>query len=248
MKSTRLLAAAAALAISAATLTASLPAQASATLTSVKLSSSSVVLDGNAGCANRINVSLLVTQPAGEQFAEYTSATAVVVGPTGDNEDYLFMPVTATSGNVTTYSDGIFLCGYNAPGRYTMQSEVSWYDGTNFRSQQRSNQFYVNRPTTLSYNASPEPAKRGAKLTHSGQLMFDRFGYGAFYGPKGVKLTLSFKKSGTSAFVVKATIATGASGKFAATFKTDADGTWRLTYPGSAYYQSQIKDDYVDTK
>lgn len=224
----------------------SAPAHAEATLSSVALSKTVIVVDGNWGCGDRSAVTVKVNEPA-NQWSSFTNVSAKVVDQNNNDIDYLLMSFKSKSGDTSTYADNINLCGFDQPGRYNLKTEVSWYDGSNFRTQQRVSAFYVKRPTSLTYNATPEPVKRGSKLHHTGQLKYDAFGYGDYYGPAGVKLTLQFRPTGSSTFVTKGTITTKAQGKFDSTLVATADGTWRLIFPTNNYRQNQTKEDYVDT-
>ncbi|MEU7904269.1 hypothetical protein [Actinoplanes sp. NPDC049118] len=225
------------------------PAQAAIDLSSVTLSTTTVVLDGDAGCGNRVNVTVKVFVPTAEQENLF-SVTSTAVAPNGDSVDFLLMNQKSRSGDYATYGDSVYLCGFDAPGRYRLDTEVVWWDDaiSGTRQEDNSQTFYVKRPTTLTYNATPEPAKRGTNLTHKGRLMFDPFGYGKLYGPSGQTLKISFKKTGTSAYVAKGTVKTTSGGYYSKKLRTDADGTWRVEYPANNYRQTQAKGDYVDTK
>lgn len=221
------------------------PAQADVVLSTISLSTTTVVLNGDAGCANRVNVSVKVQHPSTDDSLVSVSGSAT--RPDGDISDFLTFLSSSRSGDTVTYKDSIFLCGFEKPGRYVLDIDVAWFgESTNEVSKQA--QFYVKRPTTLTYNASPEPVKKGKSLTHSGRLMFDPFGYGGLYGPSGVKLKLMFKKAGTSTYVTKGTVTTKSGGYYSGTTKADYDGTWRMQYPTNSYRQSQDVYDAVDVK
>lgn len=225
------------------------PAQAAIALSTVSLSTSTVVLNGDAGCGNRVTVTVKVRVPAAEQENLF-SVDATAVAPNGDIVDFLFLNQRSRSGDYATYGDTVFLCGFDAPGRYRLETEVVWWDDaiSGAREAANSKTFYVKRPTTLTYNATPEPAKRGSNLAHKGRLMFDPFGYGGLYGPAGQTLKISFKKAGTSTYVAKGTVKTTSGGYYSKKLRTDADGTWRVEYPTNNYRQTQTRGDYVDTK
>jgi hypothetical protein len=225
------------------------PAQAAISLMSVSLSTGTVVLNGDAGCGGRVNVTVKVTVPPAEQ-ADLFGVDATVVAPDGDNVGYLLLHHTSQSGDVATFSNPVMLCGFHAPGKYRLDTKVLWWDDTISGTRQAtdSKAFSVKRPTSLTYGASPEPAKRGTSLTHKGRLLFDPYGYGGFYGPKGVTLKISFKKKGTAKYVAKGSVVTTKGGYYSKKLRTTADGTWRVEYPGNSARQNQLKYDYVDTK
>jgi hypothetical protein len=224
------------------------PAAADVALSQVTLSTGTVVINGDAGCANRVKVTYKVYDPAPDP--DYpVDITAEVVAPNGDASDFLLPAYASRSGDYTYYTDWVFLCGFEPPGRYEIRSEVSWWDRTlNVeRVIERTTVFSVKRPTSVTYNAAPEPAKRGSYLTHSGQLKFDPFAPGAMYGAKNITLTIAFKRAGTTSYVNKATVLTGTGGYYSKKLQTWYDGTWRITYPGNTWRQPQVKYDYVDT-
>jgi hypothetical protein len=225
------------------------PASADAAISSVTMSTTTIVLDGDQGCGKRSDVTVKLTQPKDEPLSGYTSATGYVTDQSGDDVDILLLPKKSASGNVTTYADSISLCGWQSPGRYTLRTEATWFDTEgDMHVEKKSMTFYVKRPTTLTYNATPEPVKKGALITHKGRLTFDPFNYGKQYGAANVKLTLAFKRSGTSTYASAVTITTGKDGNFNVKTKADKDGTWRVSLPDNNYRQSQAKTDYIDVK
>ena len=236
-------------AVVAASVLVASPARADIALTGVTTSTSTVVLNGDAGCGDRVQVTVKLYQPTTGEDQLY-GVTADVVAPNGDTADFLVLPYRSRSGDYAFYADWVYMCGFEAPGRYRIHTEVDWWDAALQTSRQATNDsyFHLKRPTSLTYNASPEPAKVGTSLTHSGRLMFDPFGYGAAYGASGIKLTITFKAAGTTAYVAKGSVTTGKGGYYAKKLRTDADGTWRIQYPVNTWRQSQTKYDYVDTK
>jgi hypothetical protein len=86
---------------------------------------------------------------------------AVAVAPNGDNADYLSPKLVSRNGDYATYSDKVFLCGFQPAGTYRVDIEVTWWDDelSAARKAERSVKFAVKRPTSLSYNATPEPVK-----------------------------------------------------------------------------------------
>ncbi|MEU4419555.1 hypothetical protein AB0F81_02950 [Actinoplanes sp. NPDC024001] len=231
---------------------ASSPAQAAdVKLAGVTLSSSTVVLDGDAGCGNRLKVTFKVYNPAsGDEEFLSPSVNADVVAANGDIVDILTPSQSSRSGNYVYYTDNVFLCGgLHAPGRYQVQTELTWWD-ENYDDHviERSDSFSLQRPTSLTYNATPEPVKKGAKLTHSGQLKIDPVGYGAKKGAKGVTLKFYFKANGSKTYVYKGKTVTTANGKYNKKIKATKSGIWKVVYAGSSTKQPQTKYDTVKVK
>lgn len=221
-------------------------ANAAVALVSVKASTSTVVLNGDAGCGDRLSMTVKVNQPTAEDA--YVSVLTEVIAPNGDNVDYLFYLSSKRAGDTVTYTDAALLCGFYGPGRYRLHTTVSWFGVGDSNEQSQELAFNVKRPTSLTFNASPEPVKKNTNLTVAGQLKFDPYSYGPAYGPKGIKLSLDFKATGSSSYVHKATITTGTSGKYSGKIKATASGTWRMTYPVNNTRQSQVKTDAVVLK
>lgn len=234
--------------MTAAALTVSAEPAAAQILDLVTLSSSTAVLDGDAGCGNRITVAVRVKAPVGDTSTSYTTVSAEAVAPDGDTADVLLLLNKKRSGDYVTYTDAINICGFEDPGKYRLDVKVSYVQGNEFQEDQLNAWYYVKRPTSLTYNATPEPAKAKSNLTHSGRLLFDTWRNGGWYGPSGIPLTIAFQKTGTKTYVTKATIKTTKGGYYSAKIRTDADGTWRVTYPNNNTRQTVVKTDYVDTK
>lgn len=245
-----LAAALATLAALTATGLAASPARADVSVTSVSLSTSQVVLDGDAGCGNRTKVTAKVYAPQSSED-EVWSVSADVVAPDGDQADYLLMNYSSRSGDYAYYSDYVFICGsLDSPGGYRVHTSVTWWDGSlsETRTAERTVRFSVLRPTSLTYNATPEPVKKGAKLTHTGQLKFDPYGYGAKYGAKGVTVKFYFKATGAKAYTYKGQTVTGKNGAYTKKITATASGIWKVVYPGSSTRQAQTKYDAVKVK
>ncbi|MEV0896613.1 hypothetical protein [Actinoplanes sp. NPDC049802] len=243
--------AAAALAVSAGLATVALaasPAQAQPRLAGITLSTGSLVLDGDAGCANRVKVTFKVYDPLAEE--NYTDVSADVMGADGDLVDFLWPSQSSRSGDYAYLTDYIFICGsLDGPGRYTIRTELKWSDDDYVNHVvERVDTFYVKRPTSLTYNATPEPVRKNTALTHSGVLKVDPVKYGPAYGLKGAVLRFYFKANGAKSYTYKGQATTGAGGKYSKKFKATKSGTWKVVYPGSSVRQPQTRYDAVKVK
>jgi hypothetical protein len=235
-------------AILCTTLLGATPAQAAVSLASVSLSPTTAVINGDAGCSYAVTVTAKVYDAVADAD-QVTDVYATAYDPTGYWVDNIYLRYVSYSGDYLYFNRTLYLCGYDGPGSYKLVTEVHWQDasGTDQPVITRTSPFSVKRPTSLTYNASPEPAKKGSYLTHSGRLMFDPYAPGAMYGASGVTLTIAFRQAGTSSYVTKGTVVTGSGGYYSKKLQTPADGTWRITYPGTSARQNQVKTDYVDT-
>ncbi|MWA01510.1 hypothetical protein F8568_014200 [Actinomadura sp. LD22] len=102
------------------------------------------------------------------------------------------------------------------------------------------------RTWIYSFNASPEPVKKGKTITVKGQLF--RYMDKQMPGPNA-PVSLYFQAKGSSKWTQVATVKTASNGWFSKTFKASQDGTWRASYNGSAAYLASNKPtDYVDVQ
>ncbi|GAA3986507.1 hypothetical protein GCM10023085_80790 [Actinomadura viridis] len=98
-----------------------------------------------------------------------------------------------------------------------------------------------------SFNASPEPVRKGATITVQGRL--DRLVGSWKPAAAGAAINIYFKPSGSSAWTTMTGTKTDGSGRFTRTFTASKDGTWLATYKGSAtYLGSQGPGDHVDVR
>jgi hypothetical protein len=239
----------AALAVSTATaaaLLAAAPAQADVSISSVSLSTTTIVLDGDAGCGNRAKVTVKVYDPQ-PTADEVWGVDADVVAPNGDTVDFLSMSYTSRSGDYATYTDWLYVCGWDTPGSYKLHTTVTWWDDSlvDARTAEKWTSFSVKRPSTLTYNASPEPVKRGSALTHSGQLKLDPYSSGAMYGAKGVTVKFYFRAYNWTNYVYKGSAVTGTGGYYSAKIAAWDSGWWKVVYTGDSWRNGQTKWDEV---
>lgn len=220
--------------------TAPAQAQAAAALTSASISTSSAVLDGDAGCSNRIKLSTTVYDPGSAN--QNWALSAVVNGPRGERQ-WLALTETTHSGDYRYLSDYIRLCGSSTPGAYTV--DTAFEQWTTDRSQShivhKYQHFSVKRPTSLTYQVSPKSVKRGAQFSTAGVLKFDPYARGAYFGRSGVVLKFYFKATNAKKYVLKGNVVTGKNGKYVKKFQATTTGTWQVTYSGDGAHQSQTK-------
>jgi hypothetical protein len=97
-----------------------------------------------------------------------------------------------------------------------------------------------------SFNASPEPVKKGRTLTVKGRLTKL---VGSWKPGAGAALTVYFKPSGSSKWKAMGTAKADRNGWFTKNFKATADGTWAAAYAGSSSYLGVWSTgDYVDVR
>ncbi|GAA2622499.1 hypothetical protein SMC26_38645 [Actinomadura fulvescens] len=102
------------------------------------------------------------------------------------------------------------------------------------------------RTAFISFNASPEPIRKGATLTVSGML--NRH-VGSWKPGSGAPIDVYFKPTGSSKWTRMAVVRTDRRGRFLKTFKAFRDGTWLATYKGGpAYLAAWSPTDYIDVR
>ena len=121
----------------------------------------------------------------------------------------------------------------NTPGQVT--KEVTFVDG-----------LHVLAPAMFNTRtkASPEPAKKGRKITVTGQLVVAVWKQNGYVGYAGQPLKVQFKASGGKYKTIK-TVTSGEYGYTQTTVTAKKSGTWRMVFAGSSPATSATaKGDY----
>jgi len=225
------------------------PAQADVSLVSVALTLNPLILDGDTDCGNWVTLTAKVYDPEGDGD-DVVFLDADVYTPSGTPYWYVSTSQSSRSGDYAYYRGYVYLCGLlNTPGRYTVRTRLRWWDEqVNSHTAQRSDAFSIMRPTSLTYDASPEPVRKNGTLTHKGVLKADPVGLGPKKGLKGAVLKFYFKADGATGYTYKGKVTTGAGGKYSKKFKATNSGLWKVVYAGSATRQPQTKYDAVKVK
>jgi len=254
MKSVRLRAlAAAALALASATglLAAAAPAQAAATSTlptlkSVTTNETSFVLPYNGTCKVIIMTATLsaVMPTDGYEFSG-VGADLFAPGKSGDDtyDGIEFMQVGAADNPV--YRGSLGICGKYPPGAWHAEvygAAVPTGATTDVTTNQVRINISLKRPSKLTFNASPEPVKKGKKVTAAGTLKIDGKAYA------NLPVVIYFKASGSKTWTVKGTAKTTSKGAFSRKFVATKSGTWKAAYAGSTTRQAASKADAVAVK
>ncbi|MFB4316529.1 hypothetical protein [Actinomadura sp. 21ATH] len=99
----------------------------------------------------------------------------------------------------------------------------------------------------MSFNASPEPVRKGGTITVKGRL--DRLVGSWKPAAAGAAVSVQFKASGSSTWTTMAGIKTDSTGWFGKTFTASKDGAWRAVYNGSSTYLGVVgPGDHVDVQ
>ncbi|GAA2098315.1 hypothetical protein [Actinomadura alba] len=98
----------------------------------------------------------------------------------------------------------------------------------------------------LSFDAGPEPVKKGRTLTVRGTLQrYD----GAWRPLSGGLIRIYFRAKGTTTYKLMRNTGSASDGKWNLPFKADRDGYWYVAYPGDSKFLSvKSGSDYVDVR
>jgi hypothetical protein len=212
------------------------------TITSAAASRTDFVLSASGGCGDITFTAVLsAPMPAGD----YVSGVGVRLyapGRSGANS-YAGVEFGQVADGSTTYSGSVRICGnYLAPGRGHAEVygvAIPAGGGTTLHTNTVTIGISVKRPSTLAFNASPEPVKKGKKITAAGTLKVD----GKTLAHATVRIY--FKKSGTSTYARKSTLTTNRKGAFRTHFTASKSGTWKAVYDGGSTRQASSKADAV---
>lgn len=150
------------------------------------------------------------------------------------------------AGQGTTSSTGAFSVG--APAARDGYWRVRYAGSSAYRPAMSGVDFVDARYRTAitSFNAAPEPVRKGRALTVQGKL--SRY-VGGWKPGSGGTVKIYFRRAGTSSWVLAGTTRSASTGLFRKSFTAKLDGTWRAVYPGSATYLSVTgPSDYVDVR
>jgi hypothetical protein len=237
----------------AAALLAGSPAQAAPaadalpTVQSVSASRTSFVLSAKAGCSNITFTAVLsaAMPTTGYDF----SAVGVDLFAPGKSGDDSYDGVAFTQvGTSTSYRGSLKFCGKYAPGAWHAEvyGAAIPTGSTDDSAIQYTNAVRVGislkRPSKLTFNASPEPVKKGKKITAAGTLKID----GKALSHATVKIY--FKKAGATTYTLKATATTSGKGGFSKKVTATKTGTWKAVYAGSSTRNAATAADAVKVK
>jgi hypothetical protein len=123
--------------------------------------------------------------------------------------------------------------GKNAlAGSWPVEVWASATDGTSFTDRPAAGSLIVKRDTRLTADATPEPVKKGKKITITGSLTRADWAGWTFTAYASRTLTLQWAKAGSSTWTTVKSVKTDAKGKVKTTVKAKADGSFRWTFAG----------------
>ncbi|MGW1254533.1 hypothetical protein ACWD5Q_04940 [Streptomyces sp. NPDC002513] len=107
----------------------------------------------------------------------------------------------------------------------------------------------IQRNSTLTADASPEPVRKGATLTVKGKLARANWETHKYAGYTGQPVKLQFRKKGSTTYTTLKTINTDSTGNLKTTVKASVDGYYRYSFAGTTTTPAvSATGDFVDVK
>ncbi|MFE6284895.1 DUF5707 domain-containing protein [Streptomyces sp. NPDC057877] len=110
--------------------------------------------------------------------------------------------------------------------------------------------FPLQRASSLTVDATPEPVKRGRTLTVKGDVRHADWATGtSVAAAAGEPVRLQFRKAGSSTYCTVRTVLTAADGTVSTTVRAGTDGTYRWSYAGTNETAGAVSEgDFVDVR
>jgi hypothetical protein len=107
----------------------------------------------------------------------------------------------------------------------------------------------LQRNSTLTVNASPEPVAKGKTLTVTGKLSRANWEDHKYHGYTGQPVKLQFRKKGSSTYTTLKTVTSDSTGNLKTTTKATADGYYRFSFAGTTTTPAvSAAGDFVDVR
>ncbi|MEU4090975.1 calcium-binding protein [Streptomyces sp. NPDC026673] len=101
----------------------------------------------------------------------------------------------------------------------------------------------------VTFNASPEPVKKGKPITVTGKLERANWATGKYAGYTSQSVQLQFRKKGTSTYKTVKTVKSSSTGALKTTVTASTDGYWRYNFVGTSTTGTAVStSDFVDVK
>ncbi|MDQ0909721.1 hypothetical protein QFZ22_005706 [Streptomyces canus] len=108
---------------------------------------------------------------------------------------------------------------------------------------------HLQRRSTLTVNASPEPVKKGKTITVTGKLSRANWDTNTYAGYSTQPVKLQFRKKGASTYTTLKTINTSSTGALKTTTTATVDGYYRYSFAGTTTTPAvSAAGDYVDVQ
>jgi hypothetical protein len=109
--------------------------------------------------------------------------------------------------------------------------------------------FKVQRASTLTANASPEPVRKGGTITVTGKLSRANWDDNKYHGYTNQSVKLQFRKAGSSTYTTVKTIKSNSTGGLKTTVTASTDGYYRYSFAGTPTTPpANAPGDFVDVR
>ncbi|MFJ7497662.1 hypothetical protein ACIQZB_42490 [Streptomyces sp. NPDC097727] len=167
-------------------------------------------------------------------------------------------PATCTKTDATTatceahfaYIAPRWTLGRNAlAGTWKLASWAESADGRSYTDLHAAKSALLQRDSTQTVNASPEPVTKGKTLTITGKLARANWETGSYNGYTAQPVKLQFRKKGATSYTTVKTVTTNSAGNLKTTVTASVDGYWRYTFAGTTTTPpATAAGDYVDVR
>jgi len=107
----------------------------------------------------------------------------------------------------------------------------------------------VQRASTLTVNAAPEPVKKGKTVTVTGKLARANWDDLEYHGYTGQSVQLQFRKKNSDTYTTLKTVKTDSTGNLKTTTTATVDGYFRYSFAGTSTTPAvKAAGDYVDVQ
>ncbi|WP_037670052.1 hypothetical protein [Streptomyces griseus] len=107
----------------------------------------------------------------------------------------------------------------------------------------------VQRNSTLTVNASPEPVRKGRTITITGKLARANWEDFKYHGYTSQPVKLQFRKAGSNTYSTLKTIKTNSTGNLSTTVTASTDGYFRYSFAGTSTTPAiTTAGDFVDVR
>ncbi|MFH8800404.1 hypothetical protein ACH4F6_12520 [Streptomyces sp. NPDC017936] len=107
----------------------------------------------------------------------------------------------------------------------------------------------LQRHTTLTANAAPEPVKKGKTITVTGKLSRANWDTDTYTGYSGVYAQLQFRKNGSSTYSTVKSVKTTSTGGLSTTVTASVDGYYRYNFVGTTTAPAvAAAGDFIDVR
>ncbi|GMA25126.1 hypothetical protein GCM10025864_28850 [Luteimicrobium album] len=188
------------------------------------------------------------------KLTRYGQSTGKYAGYSGRKVDVYFDPAGAAPhtkvGTATTDASGRFTKKVTAKTTGVWSAE---YAGSTYYAAVRSagdSVTVVKKKTRVSADASPEPVKKGAKVTVAGRLTHATAVRGTlrYTSYPHMTLTVWFDPAGAKGASKVATVTTSSSGTYSVKRTQSVAGTWSVRFAGTPSYAASAGKDTVAVK